>query len=1059
MAKVLITATVSTLSLFAAPLVVLDAAELTEAQVTRIIREVQVLPEHAAPRPATLQDIVRGGTAVRTGIESRTELTFPDQTLARLGANTLFSFNSGTRALDLGGGAMLLHVPKGQGGAKILTAAVTAAITGTTVLIEYHPPEHTRGGKDFSKPVAGGGNVAFGLVTRDPAPGDLSSNYIKFITLEGVARIYIKGQGGRPILVPAGKMLVVAPDGSWSNVFDVNLEVLVRTSPLITDFPPLPSYPQILEEIERQREAEIAGGLIDTNIVNYGWRRPVSLRDPQQIDTIDQRFSGPGIPTATPSKFGKPPVIAMSNPYIIDSETTIGTDPAITRNGITSFGKIYRRPARDGSFSAWAFRSTSAFDMGTGIDDTFSGGGTVPLAAFKFEALQLAGNPVINTAGGAMNLALISVGNLSDAVPGGTLTFTGINTLLLATEDGAINFSSNISFSNLNQLIFYARGAGSNLTLDSAVSGVRTVRLDAEGSILVNGTENVNTFNAFAGVDFLQGTGQVTAPNVSIRAGNDLNLALSRFAVAPGVTTDVSLQAGANVNINANTNQSLFTNASLLTINSGGGINIAGFASDGPLTLRFANSAVVVLSAGAGGINAPTINLIHPGFGLTLASGGDIVFNAINGANTIQAPRGDVSTNQDLIANTVVAGGTVTADGDLTAFSSITAGGPITVMGTLLSPSATAGADITAGHIELQNATTPANLIAGSGGITPYIPANGSSLLHMFAVATVVSPNGIDFSGNNFPTAGSSGGVLGIDAVSQVFGAGGIQNANFNGGDPGGDGGTLTVNASGNISLFGTTIAATTGISGALAGAGGTVNLTSTNGQVSVNSSTILVSSDDVSAGTNRRFSASGGKINIRSNATTGVAINIASSSQLLSLLDGAAPGPGGLITVMATGANSSANVSGRVRADGGAVDIRHTGAAGTVNLGDPTIQADIVKVAALGTNGVLNINGGIFSAGMMLKLYAPGSNGQINFLANCRLTGGQMNIIAGDTVTIANNVMVTTVGTAAHVFTNRANYSGFGGNGTTTGTFGGLGALPPQPLSAAPPLGPPGGP
>ncbi len=40
--------------------------------------------------------------------------------------------------MDLGGGAMLLRVPKDAGGAKITTAAVTAAITGTTVLLEYN---------------------------------------------------------------------------------------------------------------------------------------------------------------------------------------------------------------------------------------------------------------------------------------------------------------------------------------------------------------------------------------------------------------------------------------------------------------------------------------------------------------------------------------------------------------------------------------------------------------------------------------------------------------------------------------------------------------------------------------------------------------------------------------------------------------------------------------------------------------------------------------------------------------------------------------------------------
>jgi hypothetical protein len=38
---------------------------------------------------------------VRTGVDSRSELKFTDQTLARLGANTLFSFAEGTRDLNL----------------------------------------------------------------------------------------------------------------------------------------------------------------------------------------------------------------------------------------------------------------------------------------------------------------------------------------------------------------------------------------------------------------------------------------------------------------------------------------------------------------------------------------------------------------------------------------------------------------------------------------------------------------------------------------------------------------------------------------------------------------------------------------------------------------------------------------------------------------------------------------------------------------------------------------------------------------------------------------------
>ena len=51
---------------------------------------------------------------------------------------------------------------------------------------------------------------------------------------------------------------------------------------------------------------------------------------------------------------------------------------------------------------------------------------------------------------------------------------------------------------------------------------------------------------------------------------------------------------------------------------------------------------------------------------------------------------------------------------------------------------------------------------------------------------------------------------------------------------------------------------------------------------------------------------------------------------------------------------------------------------------------------------------------------------------------------------------MVTIGGsTPAQVYTNNANYTGSGGNGTTTGTFAGAGANNPLPLNQAPPFGP----
>jgi hypothetical protein len=73
------------------------AAELRAAHVTQIINDVKLLPGQAAARAAVVNDSVDAGTAVRTGADSRSELTFLDLTITRLGANTIFSFNEGAR--------------------------------------------------------------------------------------------------------------------------------------------------------------------------------------------------------------------------------------------------------------------------------------------------------------------------------------------------------------------------------------------------------------------------------------------------------------------------------------------------------------------------------------------------------------------------------------------------------------------------------------------------------------------------------------------------------------------------------------------------------------------------------------------------------------------------------------------------------------------------------------------------------------------------------------------------------------------------------------------------
>lgn len=188
------------------------AASSKEARVTQIIREVKLLPADAAAREAALNDKVSDETGVRTGGDSRSELTFPDLTITRLGANTIFSFSKSGRTANVDTGSILLRVPKDSGGGSIRSTAVTVAITGTTVIFEG-----SRNGRS------------------------------KLITLEGSARVSLKKKPSESRKVLAGQMLDV-PAGATTLPMPVNIDLneLMRTHPLITDFKPLPSQPLIV---------------------------------------------------------------------------------------------------------------------------------------------------------------------------------------------------------------------------------------------------------------------------------------------------------------------------------------------------------------------------------------------------------------------------------------------------------------------------------------------------------------------------------------------------------------------------------------------------------------------------------------------------------------------------------------------------------------------------------------------------------------------------------------------------------------------------------------------
>src|SRR6058998_4414737 len=186
-------------------ILLLTAAQGKEGRVTQVVRDVRLLAPHVAARPARLNDDVADGSAVHTGADSRAELSFADLTITRVGANSIFSFDQDGRNVNLESGAILLRVPKDSDRARIRSSALTVGITGTTVMFESRP-----------------------------------RNYTKLIVLEGSGQAWLTKHPGKKIAVHAGQMLIVRPGAMHlPDPVDIDLDRVLRTAILITEFPPL----------------------------------------------------------------------------------------------------------------------------------------------------------------------------------------------------------------------------------------------------------------------------------------------------------------------------------------------------------------------------------------------------------------------------------------------------------------------------------------------------------------------------------------------------------------------------------------------------------------------------------------------------------------------------------------------------------------------------------------------------------------------------------------------------------------------------------------------------
>ena len=207
-----------------------------------------------ARRPASLNEAIAESQALLTGRKSRAELKLSDGTIARVGQLSSFTYGKGTRELQLKQGSALFVVPKGQGGTTIQAGAVTAAITGTTLLVQvfgdrvliyvYEGSVQAGGltgtaGQVITVPYSGSASLAAFDVRRGIETAALFSKFIDAPSQSEIMRELA------PVLARAGGDGVV-------NIPDTDLGDNTVVNPRVNTPPPPPPPPRPRDPEEQQ---------------------------------------------------------------------------------------------------------------------------------------------------------------------------------------------------------------------------------------------------------------------------------------------------------------------------------------------------------------------------------------------------------------------------------------------------------------------------------------------------------------------------------------------------------------------------------------------------------------------------------------------------------------------------------------------------------------------------------------------------------------------------------------------------------------------------------------
>jgi hypothetical protein len=590
------------------------AADLKQSKFTQVVNDVRVISAvNNEEKPAAVNDIFNMPDLVRTGDASRAELVAADDTITRVGANTVFSFDPANRTIDLQQGSLLFHSPKGKGGGTIHTGSATASVLGTTIIVTT---THNGG--------------------------------FKVIDLEG--HVAIKFLSGIRQSLNPGQMTFVLPGGHPAPVLTIRLDTLTKNSHLVQGFAaPLPSMPLIQQQVDTQVKQIQSGQAQDTGLL---------VGDEATSSTVQVVTVNSNTITATQTTNGPAGSVTIATPTLDSSLVTFFSgNTGVPGTGIVTIGAFtapasapnifINTPVIDlspytGQTSAFEFIAPGNITINESL--TFNGH---PANANSFLGF-IAGDQLLITPGSTVEadvgtFALSANGqngmtlngvNIVNADPTGSISIDAPSSLSII-NGSTIQAQNNIDLASNNDITITGSAvvASNNLDIDSLngnvtvnspeLIGAQSLEVSAGDSIMVtsNGNGNGNNGNFQVGnVTLTAGNGITINGNSQTPSAGPLTTSFTFLMTAANSISVQNLDFGgfAKVNMTAHTlnlANADFANTSTVNLRSHfGNLNMG---SSVPGDVNFISNVTY-----GGGPTAGHINFSTPVNGMINISGG-----------------------------------------------------------------------------------------------------------------------------------------------------------------------------------------------------------------------------------------------------------------------------------------------------------------------------------------------------------------------------------------------------------------------------------------------------